>query len=151
MNEHEAQSLVVSWARLNTGRWPMLEWLFAVPNGAQYGKDKRLAYIQNNKLKAEGLTPGISDLCLPWAARGFHGFYIEMKAPGKIKDVRPGQADFLAYLETAGYLGQVHDSAESAIEAISWYLSEPAPIPLAMAIARTSWDVAIGADERRGR
>jgi hypothetical protein len=124
MSEHDEQTVVIQWARLNAGRYPCLDWLHAIPNGAQFGKDRKLAIIQAQRLKAEGLTPGVSDLFLPWAARGYHGFYIEMKRPGNMAGVREGQADFMAYAESAGYLCQVLDSAESAIEALEWYLGE---------------------------
>jgi hypothetical protein len=74
------------------------------------------------KLKAEGLTPGICYLFLPFPSRGYHGLYVEMKAPGKIQDVRPGQREFMQYAESVGYLCQVHDRLETAQEAIAWYL-----------------------------
>jgi hypothetical protein len=120
--EHELQTRVINWARNNATWAPCLEWLHAIPNGAQYGADRHLAIIQNNKLKAEGLTPGICDLFLPFPARGYHGLYLEMKSPGKLNDVRPGQRDFMTYAESVGYLCEVHDSSEAAIEALEWYL-----------------------------
>ena len=125
--EHDEQTAVIEWAAWQCGQYPCLKWLHAIPNGAKLPwrkNDKGKRYSpEANKLKAEGLKAGVSDLFLPWAARGFHGFYIEMKAPGKITEVRPGQKDFMAYAESAGYLCQVHDNAQSAIEAIEWYLS----------------------------
>lgn len=124
MSEHDEQAAVIEWARWNAGKCHCLDWLHAIPNGAQFGRDRKMAVIQANRLKAEGLTPGICDLFLPFAARGYHGFYVEMKAPGKIREVRPGQADFMAYAESVGYLCQVHDSAQSAIEALQWYLGD---------------------------
>jgi len=123
MTEHDEQVAVVNWARLNIGRFPALEWLHAIPNGAQFGKERRLAIIQAQKLKAEGLLPGVPDLFLPLPARGYHGFYIEMKRPGNLRGVRDGQSDYMAYAESVGYLCQVHDTAESAIEALEWYLT----------------------------
>jgi hypothetical protein len=124
MNEHELQSSLIEWARLNIGRYPPLEWLHAIPNGAQYGADRRMAIIQAMKLKAEGLLPGVPDLFLPFAARGYFGFYLELKAPGKLSQVREGQAQFMAYAESAGFLCQVHDSFDGAREALIWYLED---------------------------
>jgi hypothetical protein len=125
--EHDEQTAVIHWARLQANIWPALQWLHAIPNGA------RLPWRKNSngkryspeaaKLKAEGLTPGVPDLFLPFAAHGYHGFYIEMKAPGKLDTVRDGQSAFMAWAESVGYLAQVHDSAESAIEALKWYLT----------------------------
>lgn len=124
--EHEEQAAVIDWARRQANIHPSLEWLHAIPNGAKLpwrkNKQGQRYSPEANKLKAEGLTPGISDLFLPWPSRGWCGFYIEMKRPGKIEDVREGQIDFLEYCSKAGYLAQVHDSADSAIEAIQWYL-----------------------------
>jgi hypothetical protein len=122
MSEHDEQAAVISWARHSAGLYPCFAWLHAIPNGAQYGSDRKLASIQAGRMRAEGLTPGICDLFLPWPSRGFHGFYVEMKAPGKLSQVRDGQRDFMAYADEAGYLCQVHDSADSAIEALKWYV-----------------------------
>jgi len=74
MNEHEHQVQVINWARDHEHRWPDLWFLFAVANagaGAQRG--------QAGKMKAEGVKPGVPDLCLPVARGGYHGLFIEMK------------------------------------------------------------------------
>lgn len=122
--EHDEQKALIGWARKQSGLYPALGWLYATPNGAQYGRDRKLAMIQAQKLKAEGLLPGVPDLFLPFPARGYHGFFIEMKAPGKIRDVREGQAAFMAWAESVSYLCQVHDSMESAKDALLWYVGE---------------------------
>lgn len=124
--EHDEQAALIQWARAQSGIYPALEWLHAVPNGAKLpwrknSKGQRYS-PEAMKLKAEGLTPGICDLFLPFPSRGYHGFYIEMKAPGKMNEVREGQRDFMEWCERAGYLAQVHDSMESARDAILWYL-----------------------------
>lgn len=125
-NEHGEQTAVIDWARRNKGAFLCLGWLHAIPNGAKlpYRKNaKGQRYSPEAiKLKAEGLTPGVPDLFLPFPARNYHGFYIEMKAPGKLNEVRDGQRDFMAYAESEGFLCQVHDSADSAIEALKWYI-----------------------------
>jgi len=121
MTEHDEQTALIQWARMSPAP---LDWLFAVPNGAQYGSNRKLAMIQAGKLKREGLLPGVPDLFLPYPAHGYHGFFIEMKAPGKIRQVREGQAAFMQYAESAGYLCQVHDSFESAKEALEWYVNQ---------------------------
>lgn len=113
--EHGEQSVVIAWARLQ--RHPALEWLFAIPNGASLSSKKEAV-----KLKEEGLTPGILDLFLPWASRGFHGFFIEMKRPGNLEGIREGQKEFAKFLEEAGYLAQVFDDADDVMEALKWYL-----------------------------
>ena len=132
MSERDEQIAVIQWSRYNYGRYPCLRWLHSSLNGASFehkkiiikGREVDKAALTWKRHEAEGAKQGIPDLFLPWAARGFHGFYIEMKRPGNMAGVREGQADFMAYAESAGYLCQVLDSAESAIEALEWYLGE---------------------------
>lgn len=136
MNEHELQKSIIDWARLNIPRYKELEWLHSIPNGAQYGSDRRLAIIQARKMRDEGLLPGVPDLFLPAARRGFHGFWIELKRPGALNEVRDGQREYMAYAESAGYLCQVHDSFEGAVEALEWYLADTGAVTVA-------WDASI--------
>ena len=84
MSEHEEQVALFEWARYSTNIYPELEFMYAIPNGA------KLPYIRNArgnrfspqalKLKAEGLHPGIPDICLPCARGAYHALYIELKA-----------------------------------------------------------------------
>ncbi len=130
MTEHDLQVAVVDWARRMAWRWPCLRWLHSSLNGASFehrqvqvrGRQVDKAVLQWKRLEAEGATKGICDLFLPWAARGYHGFYIELKRPGALSQVRDGQREFMAYLEGAGYLAQVIDGVEDAIAALEWYL-----------------------------
>lgn len=85
MSEHDEQVTVVQWAELQTGKYPDLELLFAIPNGGGRGKpfidkggNKRPPLLAI-KLKREGLKSGVPDLMLPVAKQGFHGLFIEMK------------------------------------------------------------------------
>ena len=124
--EHELQSSIIDWKHRNINRHKAIEWLHAVPNGAKlpwHKNNRGQRYSpEANKLKAEGLTPGIPDLCLPFPAHDYHGLYIELKRPGNIDDVREGQKDFMAYAESVGYLCQVHDDYDHVIELLCWYL-----------------------------
>jgi hypothetical protein len=99
-----------------------LEWFHAIPNGGTRGSDKRSAMIAGANMKAEGAKPGVSDTCLPYAAHGYHGFYIEMKAPGKLKGESDDQKRYGAYLAKRGYLYAVFDSWHAALKALMWYL-----------------------------
>ena len=105
-SEHAEQAAVIQWARMQAGACPPLDWLHAIPNGAKlpWRKNRKGQRYspEANKLKAEGLTPGICDLFLPYAAQGFHGFYLEMKRPGNMRGVRDGQKEFMQYCEKAG-------------------------------------------------
>lgn len=69
--ESEMQQGCVSWFRY---QYPSLaRLLFAVPNGG--GRNAIEAAIQ----KAEGVTPGVSDVLLLVARKGYHGLCIEFK------------------------------------------------------------------------
>ena len=104
-----------------------LKWYYAVPNGGDRGeesksRDRRTAMIRGANMKAEGTKKGISDTCLPVARRGYHGLYIEMKAPGKLSGESKEQKEFGAQLASEGYLYAVFDSWAKAMRAIMWYL-----------------------------
>lgn len=114
MSEHAEQVAVIAWRDYNVSRWPCLRWLHAIPNGGH--RNIKVA----RKLKAEGVTPGVSDLCLPYPARSYHGLYIELKTKtGKATAV---QKEFIAYADTQGYKAAVCYSAQEAIELIEKYL-----------------------------
>ena len=55
-------------------QYPELRWLHAVPNGLAAS-----SVIAAAKMKRQGMTKGIPDVCLPVARRGAHGLYIELK------------------------------------------------------------------------
>jgi hypothetical protein len=123
-SEHAEQACVVDWARRRTGACPALGLLFAIPNGAAltWKADARGQRYspQAARLKAEGLRPGVPDLCLPVARGGYHALYLEMKA-GKNKPSKE-QAAFLEALAAEGNLARVCYSAEEAIGVIEAYL-----------------------------
>lgn len=125
ITEHDLQSRVIQWRDWKKGAYPHLAWLHSSTNGAKLprrkNKNGQWYSPEAMKLKAEGMTSGIPDLFWPYPAHGYHGFYIECKRPGCLNEVRPGQADFMAYAEAHGYLCQVHDSDETIIEVLSWY------------------------------
>ena len=63
----------MTWANAARKKHPQLRWLFAVPNGGARSA------AAAGKLKAEGVKPGVFDLCLPYPSRGHAGLWIEMK------------------------------------------------------------------------
>lgn len=86
-SEHAEQAMFVQWFR---AQYPGVL-LFAIPNGEYRNK------VTAMRLKAEGLTPGIPDICIPaWRV------YVEMKRV-KGGTVSKEQRDVLAYLEGCGY------------------------------------------------
>lgn len=112
--EHQHAKKVAQWARINSRKWPELELLYAIPNGG-----KRHVAVAA-KLKAEGVKKGVLDYCLPVARGGFHGLYLELKAPrGRLTDE---QKWWIKKLVERGYAAGVCYGAEEAIRILETYL-----------------------------
>jgi hypothetical protein len=115
--ERKSQAAVVDWARWASGQWPELRYLFAVPNG-----DKRSA-VTASLLVSQGVKPGVPDLILPVARAGYIGLAIEMKRkPNKPSEV---QGEWIAALQSFGWLALVCWSAPEAIDALQEYVKAP--------------------------
>lgn len=112
--EHAHQVALFCWIASQCNIYPCLKWAFAIPNGGN--RDP----VTAARLKAEGVKSGVSDICLPFARMGYHGFYIEMKKP-KGKETE-NQVEFGKYLSSEGYLYACFDHWEKARDAIKWYL-----------------------------
>lgn len=122
LSEHTAQALVVNWLDL---QYPEVVF-FAVPNGAKLGGTQAQRYGIVNKLKAEGLTPGVPDLII-LAPRGkFHACLVEMKKEkgGRLSE---NQKEFMARAESAGYYTIVGRGYDHAREMLEEYLSWEKP------------------------
>lgn len=116
-SEHAHQRAVFQWMNMQTG-WPELrELAFAIPNGGK--RDK----ITAGKLKAEGVKSGVSDIMIPIARKGFHGFFLEMKKPGERDGESDNQKKFGAGVEREGYFYAVCEHWEEATHLISWYMA----------------------------
>lgn len=112
--EHLNQAALFSWAKSAEKRYPELQWMFAVPNAAK--RSVRLAA----RMKAEGLKSGVPDILLPVARMGYHGLFIEMKAPkGRLSE---NQEVWLAGLCEQGYKSVVCCGWEVARDTIIEYL-----------------------------
>ena len=116
-HEHTEQVKVIVWAR--GARSPAKARLvFAIPNGGN--RNEREAV----RLKAEGVTAGIPDLCLPVARQGYHGLYIEMKK--SVEDgrstVSTHQKEKIDELIQEGYHVEVCYGSVEAIAVIQSYL-----------------------------
>lgn len=116
-HEHTEQVKVIVWAR--GARSPAKARLvFAIPNGGN--RNEREAV----RLKAEGVTAGIPDLCLPVARQGYHGLYIEMKK--SVEDgrstVSTHQKEKIDELIQEGYHCEICYGAAEAIAVIQSYL-----------------------------
>ena len=107
----------MEWANLEKCKWPELEWLYHVPNGGSRNRAEAV------RLKAQGVKPGVPDLCLPVAKGGYHGLYIELK---RLKGGRlsQDQAKWLESLSRGGYLATICSGWEQAAQIIQSYLEE---------------------------
>jgi hypothetical protein len=123
--EHDEQVAVIDWIFTQLQKYPELDLVFAVPNGARLasGRDRRLAAIRANMLKAEGMRPGTPDLVIPSPRGGYFGMFLEMKAVGGV--VSENQSQFMAQAEKYGYFCAVAEGADAAIEILEWYLDMP--------------------------
>lgn len=113
-SEHDEQVALFRWAQMNEGRWPVLRWIFSIPNGGQR------ATVTAIRLKAEGVKAGVPDIFLPWPMGGWCGLWIELKV-GSNKPTEK-QNEWLAALRMAGYSAAVCYGADEAIRVVENYL-----------------------------
>ena len=113
-SEHDEQVTLFQRLKLNEGRHPVIKWIHAIPNGGHRNK------ATAGKLKAEGVTPGVSDIFVPYPSFNAFGLYIEMKA-GKNK-LTPEQKEFGEYVESVGFKFITCWTCDEAAKAIEEYL-----------------------------
>ena len=147
-SEHSQQAALFCWAALNERNDFRLKLLHAIPNGANFGDDKKSRRIRGSRMKQEGLKTGVPDVFLPVPAPSIHdpnygginrvwysGLYIEMKRPDaryKKKTpahkwdtggVDPEQVVWLTMLEQQGYKCVVCYGWYEAANEIKFYLT----------------------------
>ena len=115
MTEHEEQVALMRLVEMHLGRWPELGMLFAVPNGGDRNP------IVGKKLKAEGVKPGVPDLCLCLPRGGYHGLFIELKRQ-KGGTVSPEQKAWIQALNGQGYRAEVCKGSVEAWAVIREYV-----------------------------
>lgn len=111
------KSVAYSYWQKSTAYFPVLNRLFAVPNGGE--RHKAVA----GKLKAEGAKKGVPDVMLPLPSYPYHGLFIEMKKPGELKGTSTDQKDWIRDLRSLGYFAVVRDNWRSAAATIQTYLT----------------------------
>ena len=112
--EHTEQAAFIAWAAYQTGTYPELARIFAIPNGGH--RHKAVA----GRMKAEGVRAGVPDLFLPVARGGYHGLWMELKIkPNKVSEA---QADWLEWLEGQGYAVSVCYGFDELVSTVEWYL-----------------------------
>jgi hypothetical protein len=113
--EHQEQAALFEWAAFQECVWPELRLLHAIPNGGK--RDK----VTAARLKAEGVKPGVPDVCLPVPRGDKHGLYIEMKRR-KGGTVSADQLKWIENLMRQGYECHVCRGCEEARMTILAYL-----------------------------
>lgn len=114
-DEHVEQCWLMQWCRAQSGLYPVLNLIYAIPNAA-----KRTPAVAAY-MKAEGMKAGVPDLCLPVSRHGFHGLYIEMKRR-KGGVVSKHQENWLEWLRKQGYRAEVCEGWEMARDVILEYV-----------------------------
>jgi VRR-NUC domain-containing protein len=112
--ERQHQVALIKWVRTVKDAYPVLNLLYAVPNGGY-----RNIYVAR-KLKAEGVRAGVADLCLPAARRGYHGLYIEMKSEEGVATQE--QKSFLRGVLEEGYCAVIAEGVDQARAVLDWYI-----------------------------
>lgn len=112
--ESEQQIALFQWATMMERRFPELGMMFHIPNGG--ARHIRVA----QRLKAEGVKPGVPDIFLPVARKKSHGFFIEMKSAAGV--VGHEQNRWLKFLELQGFYTDVCYSWIEAAQKICRYL-----------------------------
>lgn len=116
-SEDEEQAMLFQWARLFESRYSELRLLWHLKS-----EGTTWSWRELRRAKALGVSPGIPDLFLPYAAHGMFGWFGEMKAKdGKLTDT---QRDVLTYLNAAGFFAGVFYGWEQARDSLLWYLGE---------------------------
>ena len=118
MSEHDQQAALFEWAerKINQG-WKALKLMYAIPNGGERN------VIVATRLKAEGVKPGVPDVCLAIPKAPYHSLYIEMKDKDtKGSKVKPNQEIWALELRLAGHRVEVAWDWIEAAQIICNYL-----------------------------
>lgn len=127
--EFHEQVKFINWCVSQKGckDLPHIDHIFSIPNGAHVTK------AQRGKLVSEGMRAGVSDMFLPVPRNGYHGLWLEMKAP-EIRHHRTNnilkpkgatkqnQKDWLKNMHDRGYAcGIVYGKLEAINAILSYY------------------------------
>jgi len=115
MSEHEEQTYL--FELLNLIHEPMLDWIFAIPNGGLRN------VVVATKMKAEGVKAGVWDIFVPFPTVWHHGLFIEMKW-GSNKLTKT-QKTFKDHIREHGYATAICYNGEEAFNVIMEYAGLP--------------------------
>jgi len=115
-------------------RYPLLQWLYHVPNGGSRGDTAQTRKITGGTLKAEGVKSGVPDLDFPVKSQwGHSGLRIEMKVPAERNRRNGGcsdaQKEWLAFLQSQGYATCVCYSWREAANSLLAYMGSNERVP----------------------
>ena len=116
--EAQEQEALFRWAAYAAGKWPQLRLMYHVAN------EGRRSVAGGARLKAQGMKPGVPDICLPVPAGRFAALYIELKRKkgGRVSDEQRG---WIEALNRAGNRAVVCRGWDEAREEIVRYLGAP--------------------------
>ena len=97
--------------------------MWSTPNGGHLAGNIGRRSAQINKLKREGLLPGVSDLIIFEPHGGYSALFIEMKRANGGSGASEGQMWFIREVEKRGAIGFVCNGAGEAITVIDDYLN----------------------------
>ena len=113
--EAQEQATLFQWAAWAARVHPELRLLYHIPNGGS--RDAREA----RHLKAQGVRPGVPDICLPVPRGEYAALYIELKRRQRGR-VSEEQKAWLSALERAGNRAVVCNGWSAARDVILEYL-----------------------------
>lgn len=113
--EEQEQAYVIQWRDLMVNQVPELSLLVHIPNGGLRSKSEAVRF------KRLGVKPGVSDLMLPVARKGYHGLWIEMKRQHDGKLSKP-QKEWIEDMRKQGYKAERANGADEAIAILQEYL-----------------------------
>lgn len=134
--EHQEQTALFNFAKIQARRDPRWGYLFAIPNGTAAS-----SMLEALKAKQAGRKRGVPDMFLPVPVvretgrdpdgaircERFAGLFIELKRKdGTPSDVAPEQTEWLNTLSSQGYRAVVAYGWEQAVAVIQAYLSPTA-------------------------
>ncbi|HEY6019642.1 MAG TPA: hypothetical protein VIY48_07005 [Candidatus Paceibacterota bacterium] len=103
--------------------------LFSVPNGSVLAGDAKRRAQQMNKLKREGLTPGVADVMFLSGHGGYLGLVLEFKAVDRKNEKNGGvsesQSEFITAARQEGFRAEVVYGADHAIQVFEEYIQLP--------------------------
>jgi hypothetical protein len=118
MSEHDEQVSVIDYLQK---AYPSVL-VFSIPNGAHLAGSIGQRAAAMNKLKSEGLLPGVSDLEIFEPRGGYSCMFLEMKKKGGGNGASDNQLWFIRQVSERGAFGVVANGFDEARPLIDDYL-----------------------------